>query len=176
MTLNRWFAFLDDYSEIERIEIPRWVSFSPDHEFQLHAFCDASEKAYSASLYVRIKNAPGDYVTHLLAARTKVAPIKVESLPRLELCGATLLADMVETIRSELSLPEIETFYWTDLTIVLSWLQEPPSHWPTFVANRVANISTKIGTNNWHHVLSHDNPADIASRGSSARDLLTNNL
>ncbi|XP_075150742.1 uncharacterized protein LOC142224843 [Haematobia irritans] len=176
MTLNRWFAFLDDYSEIERIEIPRWVGFSPDHEVQLHAFCDASEKAYAASLYVRIKNAPGDYVTHLLAARTKVAPIKVESLPRLELCGATLLADMVETIRSELSLPEIETFYWTDSTIVLSWLQKPPCHWPTFVANRVANISTKIGTSNWHHVLSHDNPADIASRGSSARDLLTNNL
>ncbi|XP_075167700.1 uncharacterized protein LOC142239822 [Haematobia irritans] len=82
MTLNRWFAFLDDYSEIERIEIPRWVGFNPDHEVQLHAFCDASEKAYAASLYVRIKNAPGDYVTHLLAARTKVAPIKVESLSR----------------------------------------------------------------------------------------------
>ncbi|XP_075167699.1 uncharacterized protein LOC142239821 [Haematobia irritans] len=66
---------------------------------------------------------------------------------------------MVETIRSELSLPEIETFYWTDSKIVLSWLQKPPCHWPTFVANRVANISTKI-----------------ASGGSSARDLLTNNL
>ncbi|XP_075155869.1 uncharacterized protein LOC142229212 [Haematobia irritans] len=147
MTLNRWFAFLYDYSEIERIEIPRWVGFSPDHEVQLHAF-----------------------------SRTKVAPIKVESMPRSELCGATLLADMVETIRSELSLPEIDTFYWTDSTIVLSWLQKPPCHCPTFVANRVANISTKIGTNNWHHVLSHDNPTDIASKGSSARELLTNNL
>lgn len=176
LTLNRWLAFLDDYAEIERITIPRWVGFNPEHTVELHAFCDASEKAYAATLYIRIHNPSGSYTTHLLAAKTKVAPIKVETLPRLELCGATLLAKMVKALVSNLNLTNLEAFYWTDSTIVLSWLQKSPCHWPTFVANRVALISENVGTKNWHHVVSHDNPADIASRGITARDLLSNDL
>lgn len=81
------------------------------NEVQLNALCDDSEKAYAASLYIRICITPGEYVTNLLTARTKVAPIEVESLPRLEFCAATLMAKMVETLRVELILPTIETYY-----------------------------------------------------------------
>lgn len=59
----------------------------------------------------------------------------------------------------------------TDSIIVLSWLQNPAFHWPTFVHNRVSKISNAVGTDNWHHVVSPDNPSDVASRGILARDL-----
>ena len=64
--------------------IPLCVNFNPQAEVQLHAFCDASEKAYAATLYSRVLTASVEFVTKLLAAKTKVATIKVQTLPRLD--------------------------------------------------------------------------------------------
>ena len=86
---------------------------------ELHGFCDASEKAYTATLYSRIQTPSIQFVTHLLAAETKAAPINVQTLPRLELGGATLVAKMVFSLRKELNLTRSEVFYWTDSAIVL---------------------------------------------------------
>lgn len=176
LTLIQWRSFLSDYSNIEKIDIPRWVNFHPDHEIELHGFCDASEKAYGATLYVRNVSHPFEISTHLLASKTKVAPVKSETLPRLELCGAALMANMVESLCSQLNLDKRKVYLWTDSTIVLSWLKKPPCHWPTFVKNRVALIVQKVGNTNWAHVDSKDNPADLASRGTLARDLIANTL
>lgn len=176
LTLNHWHAFLNDYPNIEKINIPRWVNFHPEYDIELHGFCDASEKAYAATLYVRSISSSSEIQTHLLASKTKVAPVKTETLPRLELCGAALMAKMIESLCSQLNLAKKEIYLWTDSTIVLSWLKKPPCHWPTFVKNRVALILKKVGNENWSHVDSKDNPADLASRGTLARDLIDNSL
>ncbi|XP_065362051.1 uncharacterized protein LOC135955621 [Calliphora vicina] len=175
LTLAQWRSFLNDYPNIEKINIPRWVNFHPSHEIELHAFSDASEKAYGCALYVRSISA-NEITSHLLSAKTKVAPVKSETLPRLELCGAALMANMVESLCSQLNLDKRKIYMWTDSTIVLSWLKKPPCHWPTFVKNRVALIVKKVGNENWFHVDSKDNPADLASRGTLARDLVDNPL
>ena len=54
-TLVQWHAFLDDYPNVEKIFIPRWVNFHPENDIEIHGFCDASEKAYAAALYVRAR-------------------------------------------------------------------------------------------------------------------------
>ena len=74
---------------------------------QLHTFCDVFEKTYAATLYTP----SGEFVTHLLAAKTKVAPINVQTSPRLELCCATLLGKMVFLLHKELNLTRSEAFY-----------------------------------------------------------------
>ena len=61
-------------------------------EFQLHRFCDASEVAYSGVVYIRTTDEEGKVHMTLVIAKTKVAPIKRLSIPRLELCGAVILA------------------------------------------------------------------------------------
>ncbi|XP_037813774.1 uncharacterized protein LOC119604939 [Lucilia sericata] len=175
LTLVQWHSFLNDYPNIEKINIPRWVNFHPSYDIELHAFSDASEKAYGAALYVRSISS-NEISSHLLSAKTKVAPVKSETLPRLELCGAALMANMVESLCSQLNLDKRKIYLWTDSTIVLSWLKKPPCHWPTFVKNRVALIVKKVGNENRFHVDSKDNPADLASRGSLARDLVDNPL
>ena len=135
MTFNRWLEFVDDYPYIERINIPRWVNFNPQCEVQLHAFCDASEKAYAATLYSKVQKPSGDFVTHLLAAKTKVAPIKVQTLPRLELCGATLLAKMEFSLRKELNLTRSDRFDYRSVLALktpigqLLWLIEYRISW-----------------------------------------------
>ncbi|XP_039965292.1 uncharacterized protein LOC120777820 [Bactrocera tryoni] len=175
LTLHRWNSFVKDYDNINKIEIPRWTHFNPTTTIEFHGFSDASEKAYAATLYIRVS--VGDKIwTTLLVSKTRVAPIKTVSLPRLELCGAVLLANLVNSTLSQLHLTQYKSCFWTDSTIVLAWLNKPPCSWTTFVSHRVAAITEKVGVENWNHVESQDNPADLASRGCTPTDLFNCNL
>ncbi|XP_073817385.1 uncharacterized protein [Musca autumnalis] len=162
-TLLNWKNFVSSSREIEKISIPRWVNFSPDCVIELHGFCDSSESAYAAVLYLRVEVGDSVY-SNLLVAKSKVAPLKKVSLPHLELCGALLLAELVDSVVPQLNLPKAPLVAWSDSTIVLSWLKKPAYTWTTFVSNRVAVIQEKIG-GNWRHVPTFDNPADLATRG-----------
>jgi len=88
---QRWQEFLRSYSELERIRIPRWVGFKPEVKVEHHGFCEASQKAYGAAIYLRVE-VGHNIMTRLL---TRVATVKTESLPRLELCGALLLSEII---------------------------------------------------------------------------------
>ncbi|XP_051858132.1 uncharacterized protein LOC127565087 [Drosophila albomicans] len=145
----------------------------PAQKIQFHGFCDASQSAYGAALYARVETG-GQVSVSLLAAKTRVAPIKTVSLPRLELCGALLLAELSAALLPHFPTPDAETYLWTDSTIVLAWLDKQPCKWTTFVANRVAKIHSVNGT--WQHVRSEHNPADLASRGVSPQELLGSRL
>ncbi|MCI0558466.1 MAG: hypothetical protein MN733_08220, partial [Nitrososphaera sp.] len=65
-----------------------------------------------------------------------------------------------------------QTFLWTDSTIVLHWIHTSPHQLKTFVANRVSEIQSKSNVDDWRHVRTHDNPADIASRGQTPEEFL----
>lgn len=167
---DEWKEFRKNLSRLENIKIPRWVStYTTTTDVQLHGFCDASERAYAAVLYLRVADQNNYVRVHLITAKTKVAPIKQVSLPRLELCGAVLLANLIETVQKDLHPKSIHA--WTDSTIVLSWLRQHPNKWKTFVANRVSEIHTLVKQNIWNHVVSRDNPADCASRGVNPSEL-----
>ncbi|XP_070141568.1 uncharacterized protein [Drosophila kikkawai] len=173
--LHRWHDFLRSYSFLHQVRIPRWVHFQPGVQVQIHGFCDASQKAYGAAIYVRIQR-DGIISSNLLTSKTKVAPVKTVSLPRLELCGAVLLADLWTAILPQIPFGRIESFLWTDSTIVLAWLNKPPCQWTTFVANRVTKIAQNTDASQWSHVRSEHNPADLASRGVAAEELATREL
>lgn len=174
-TLAQWINFQSNYSCINQIRIPRWLNYTPDAKVEFHGFCDASERAYASALYIRIELGSSVSVS-LVSSKTKVAPIKTLSIPRLELCGALLLAEMIDGTVPNLGVENWKLFCWTDSTIVLSWLAKPPCCWMTFVANRVAKIIEVIDPIHWRHVESESNPADLASRGVPPQDLLENDL
>ena len=153
---------------LKNIQLQRFCLSKEQHDrVTLHVFCDASEKGYAACVYVVAKDLDGGRSSTLLAAKSKVAPLKVQSIPRLELCaallGQRLLASVVQGL-SKIQLHIADKYAWSDSTIVLSWLQQEASHWSTFVANRVAEIQQDTDLH-WNHVSTHENPADVASRG-----------
>ncbi|XP_061391738.1 uncharacterized protein LOC133327189 [Musca vetustissima] len=169
LSLMNWKSFVSSSKGIEDIRIPRWVDYSPDCMIEVHGFCDSSESAYAATLYLRVE-VNGNIYSNLLVGKSKVAPLKKMSLPRLELCGALLLAELVDSVVPQLDIPKAPLLAWSDSTIVLSWLKKPSYTWTTFVANRVAIIQEKIG-DVWHHVPTKDNPADLATRGRTPSEL-----
>ncbi|XP_046808375.1 uncharacterized protein LOC124420210 [Lucilia cuprina] len=83
---------------------------------------------------------------------------------------------MTHNLLTQLNLPLRQTYFWTDSSIVLAWLSKHPNLWNTFVANRVSTIIQTVGVENWYHVASHDNPADVASRGCNADELKDDTL
>ncbi len=102
---------------------------------QLHGFSDASENAYAGVVYLRVCDPSGNVHLTLVTSKTKVAPIKQLSIPRLELCGAHVLAKLFSHVQKVLQLPLSDTFAWMDGTIVLSWLSGNPRRFKTYVAN-----------------------------------------
>ncbi|XP_070854152.1 uncharacterized protein [Drosophila suzukii] len=134
--------------------------------------CHASIKAYSAVIYSRVMRADGTVSVSLIAGKTRVAPLKQQSLPRLELCGALLLSRLFLSVKAALQHNDIEVHAWCDSTIVLAWLSHPPTKLKTFVANRTSEILEALPRNAWHHVNTKENPADCATRGMLASDLL----
>ncbi|XP_062557923.1 uncharacterized protein LOC134222784 [Armigeres subalbatus] len=162
------------------VKIPRRViNIQNWTRIYLHGYCDASEVAMGACVYIRAVNDNGDTSSQLLCAKSKLAPIGNgrSTIPRLELCAAVVLARLianVSTALSTLKFHEVRAF--SDSKVVLAWLSGGASKWKIFVANRVAEICSHLPAVNWFHVATNNNPADLISRGSFPDQLFHNSL
>ena len=168
--IARWHQMCNDLSNINNISIKRYVFTSPNTKVDIHGFADASQRAYGCCIYVRATCGAETKVS-LLIAKSKVAPVKAQSLPRLELCAALLLTITWNKIRFKLEKFVNKTYFWSDSQIVLHWLRMHSSTLNCFVANRISEIQTQSTGIEWRHVPSNQNPADIVSRGCSALEL-----
>ncbi|XP_024869854.1 uncharacterized protein LOC112453358 [Temnothorax curvispinosus] len=175
--LTRWTDYSTDLCKINDVRIPRWTGMHRNMiGVELHGFADASSRAYAAVVYLRVPHSNSNIQISLLAAKTKVAPLKTVSVPRLELNAVVLLIRLLEWVRTSLKFEGVLLFGWTDSNIVLAWIRQHLSRWNSYVANRVSEIQTRLPSMNWNHVRSKDNPADCASRGLSATELVRHEL
>ena len=143
---------------------------------ELHGYCDASQEAYAAVVYIRATYTAGPPSSHLVVSKTRVAPLNARTIPQLELCGAQLLATLLTTTRQTLNILLTDVHAYCDSTIVLAWLDGSPQRYKIYTANRIASTVNLIPPAAWKHVPTHENPADAASRGLSANDLKNHHL
>ncbi|KAK9703668.1 Pao retrotransposon peptidase [Popillia japonica] len=153
-------------NDFTRIELHGFA----DASIELLGFADASESAYGACIYVRSIDCEGNVRVNLLCAKSKVAPVKSQTMPRLELCGALTLSRLLEKVLQAINIEfdhcycaltlsrllekvlqainiEFDHCYcWTDSrTIVLGWLKQLPNQCKTFIGNRVSEIQNVCG-------------------------------
>lgn len=176
--LAEWLNFVEELPTLSTITIPRYVGASANSVYELCGFCDASDKGYAAVVYLRVTDIEQKVRTFLLGSKSKLAPMKSTTTPRLELCAAWLLAIWLKRIRESLEEQLVLTgvFAWTDSTIVLSWLTKPQVEFKIFVSNRVCQIIERVPDCRWAHVRSEYNPADCVSRGLKPAELQDHDL
>jgi len=171
-----WHLHRSSYEYLASFDILRYITTSRDPviAYKIHGFCDSSEKAYGAVVYVVAKS---DILTStLLVSKTRVAPLKKISIPRLELCSAVLLAQLIQAFVPSLNIKVERIHLWSHSMVALHWIAGEPYRWTTFVANRVIQIQQIVPTATWRHVAFGDNPADVASRGLTGAELITCDL
>ncbi|GFY15691.1 uncharacterized protein TNCV_1283361 [Trichonephila clavipes] len=173
---REWQQFLESLENINNIEIPRRILVAFPEVIEIHGFADASERCYGAAVYCKSKNLKSETLVRLITSKSRVAPIKSLTIPRLELCAVVLLAKLVKRVVAALQLETAEVYLWSDSMIVLAWLRKEPMDLKTFVQNRVAKIQELYPNQLWRHVPSDQNPADLVSRGVDPDKLLQQNL
>ena len=173
---QEWNQMHQSLSQLFQIKMNRKVICPSATNIQIHGFCDSSEKAYGACIYIRSIDSNQKTSCELLCSTSRVAPLKQLTIPRLELCAAALLAKLYKKVTCALNITIHEFHLWTDSSIVLAWIQGPCNKWKTFVSNRVSLIQELTATATWHHVPSQFNPADLISRGIDPVPLLHSTL
>lgn len=136
-----WALWQTQSPRLTEIKIPRWLGTGPDVGFSLHGFADASERAHGAVV------------------------------PRLELCAAKLLGELLQTIKLACGFDYIKSTLWTDSAIVLQWMRKDAATLKPFVHNRVHSILSTTTDCDWRHVPTETNPADLLSRGFAPSEL-----
>ncbi|CAB0017372.1 unnamed protein product, partial [Nesidiocoris tenuis] len=174
----QWMTFANQFPELNQLTIPRYTGFPGAQVYHLVGFCDGSESGYAAAVYLRAASDDDSLVrTYLLKAKSRVAPLKTLTIPRLELNGALLLARLLHSLNPLIQAISVrDTYLYTDSTIVLQWLSFPPSKLKTYCANRVVEILTYTSVTQWRHVRTDLNAADCASRGLYPSNLISHPL
>ncbi|XP_018316899.1 uncharacterized protein, partial [Mycetomoellerius zeteki] len=173
---QRWIAFIEQLKDIPKLKFPRWIAYTSECSIELHGFCDASQKAICATVYLRSSNVKGEVATSLICSKTKVAPLKKMTIPRLELLGACLLTNLISRVLQALEFKEAPIILWTDSSVVYTWINGHPSRWKDFVRNRVCSIHETLPQAIWRFIPGKDNPADCATRGLTPTQLSTHSI
>ncbi|XP_015915016.2 uncharacterized protein [Parasteatoda tepidariorum] len=158
------------------IKINHCVANGTVASFEILSLCDASQDAYGAAIYLRCKNELNKVTINLLCSKSRIAPIKKLTIPRLELLAAELMSKFLQKLLKALQM-DIQNFYlWLDSTITLAWIRTDPCLLKTFVSNRVSKIQEITRLFKWGHVPSESNPADLISRGVTADKISNSEL
>ena len=170
-----WEKWRIEILQVEKLQFPR--CFKPEHfgsikVSEIHHFSDASMLGYGQCSYIRLVNKNVEVHGTLIVAKARVTPLKQLTIPRLELAAATISARMSKFLRKELSYEEMNEYFWTDSKIVLGYITNSAKRFHTFVANRVQYIRDVSEPVSWMYVDSKNNPADCASRGLDASQLV----
>ena len=158
---KEWQGIVNDIKQLPHFTITRsyFTTTFDTHSVELHLFADASVKAYGSVVFLLLQQQ-----TSFVMAKSRVAPLKQCTLPRLELMAALVAARLAKFIISSLKLQRAPTFIWTDSQIVLYWIRSSKKL-PQFVSHRVAEINQSIPSASWNYCSTNDNPADLLTRG-----------
>lgn len=171
----RWSKWKNELQVLEQFRENRSLIPSEFGEIvsrQIHIFSDGSFYGYGAVAYLRLQDDKGQIHCAFLMGKSRLSPVKVVTIPRLELVAATLSARLGRLLQEEVEVKPDTITYHTDSTTVLCYILNERTRFHVFVGNRVQTIRDLSNPKQWRYVQSRENPADYASRGMDSQTLL----
>ena len=171
----RWERWRNELHVLEELKIPRCFKpkdFGEVKSVELHHFSDASQSGYGQCSYVRLVNQQDQPHVSFVMGKARVAPLKAIIIPRLELTAAVVSTKVSQCLKQELDYQDVVELFWTDSQVVIGYINNEARRFHTFVANRVQDIHNCTKPDQWHYVRTDTNPADAASRGLTAHQLV----
>ena len=169
---EKWRGELHALAELKICRCYKPDNFGHVRAVELHSFSDASVSGYGQSSYLRMINDRDEVHCALVMAKSRVTPLKPVTVPRLELTAAVVSTKISSFLQKELNYQDMQEFFWTDSRVVLGYISNEARRFHTFVANRVQAIRDHACPEQWRYVDTKDNPADDASRGLGANELI----
>ena len=165
--LEEWSKWQQELDGISQFRISRFYRHVPDSPSAIepHVFGDASEQTFCSVAYLRFCFASGAVKCAFVMAKTRVAPMKPLSIPKLELQAAVLSARLSLVVIKEHDYIIDSTYFWTDSSTVFQWIRGVSKRHPAFIANRIGEILDSTDPCQWNHCPGPLNPADDGSRG-----------
>ena len=171
----RWESWRQSLFGLESIKINRCLkpdNFGTIKITEFHHFSDASSTGYGQCSYLRLVNNEDKVHCSLLMAKSRVAPLKSVTVPRLELTAALVSVKVSSLLQCELEYANAIHVFWTDSRVFLGYISNESKRFHVFVANRVQQIRECTSPQQWKYVDTKSNPADIASRGATPKELV----
>ncbi|XP_032230538.1 uncharacterized protein LOC116614060 [Nematostella vectensis] len=171
---TRWLKWKNELCELKKVTIPRLYKpggFGPVVRTELHHFFDASTRGYGQCSYLRLINDREEVHCSLVIGKSRVAPLRLVTIPRLDLTAAVCSVRVSNQLKKELEHTIDDEGFWTDSRVFLGYIANESKRFHVFVANRVQEIQNSTSIKQWNHVKTKQNPADEASRGLKAGEL-----
>ena len=123
---KKWESSYEELLTVNQLKIPRWLGLFSNSELEIYGFSDASEDAMCAVIYCRIIGL-GSSIMNLMLAKTKVAPLKTQTTPRLELCATLLMCKLIYSLSSLFDFSKVPLhLIWSDSEVSLAWITSEP--------------------------------------------------
>ncbi|XP_075170474.1 uncharacterized protein LOC142242837 [Haematobia irritans] len=175
---EKWLKWVSYLPQIRELEIPRCylqtLKNYNNGNVELHTFVDASENGYAAVAYFRITSG-SKIIVSLIGSKTRVAPLKLVSIPRLELMAALIGSRFAKNVMECHTIDIKRRVFWSDSRTVLSWIRSDHRKYHQFVAFRVSEILDMSDAAEWRWISGKENVADEAKKWSSRPDFSNSN-
>lgn len=150
---------MNEIDDFRKIEIKRYLEINKTSE--LHVFVDVCKKSYGACIFMRTETSHGIKVQ---LVRARVTPVKILTIPKLELMACCIGARLAHSVRLALDMVQVKITLWSDSMVALWWIKEPDK-WSIFVANREKEIPQLTLLECWRYVPGDLNQVDLISHG-----------
>ncbi|XP_077119086.1 uncharacterized protein LOC143775127 [Ranitomeya variabilis] len=150
-----WERWKNSLEALSSLYVARPYASVPSSEIEVQRlciFCDASTKAIAAVAYLKTTDINVQCHVRLVMSRTKLAPLREHTVPRLELCAAVLAVELAELISTEMDLEIKEVEFYTDSKVVLGYICNETRRFYVYVSNRVLRIRRSTEPTQWHYI------------------------
>ena len=138
-------------AHLNEIKIPRSYNLPTAQPKELHIFCDASTQALATVIFIRFADKTV-YRTKFVMGKTRVAPLKPQTIPRPELQAAVYACRLQRAFTNNSTLSISKITHWTDSTFLLHWICNINNKQKTCIANRLHEIRHATAIDDWKYV------------------------